>query len=365
MKQRTITVLASILVSALLLSACSSTGENTAQSPASEDNNTSAAQDADTPSTTETDANSTDGWVPEKDITFLVPFGAGDGLDLTSRALVEYADFPVNTIVENVSGGSGTIGVSEAYSRPADGSTITMLSVANALSQPLLNDTLSYTLEDWKPLQILCSPIIATLACNDSMGISTSEELKAFLESGKTFTVGVPSMNGFDYVAAITMFMQMGIQDNVTWVTYEGAANLYQGYLAGEVDFAAFDDMFAAKYVDAGDNVNVLLTIDSERSPFFPDLPCGAEWGIEGLEGNKCLWVAAVRSDTPQEICDYLTEKLNEAVLSEGYVKWSEDNYHAPYTDLYTSEEIMELLLIERDVYANVFRQAGLEVVDY
>ena len=149
MKQRTITVLASILVSALLLSACSSTGENTAQSPASEDNNTSAAQDADTPSTTETDANSTDGWVPEKDITFLVPFGAGDGLDLTSRALVEYADFPVNTIVENVSGGSGTIGVSEAYSRPADGSTITMLSVANALSQPLLNDTLSYTLEDW------------------------------------------------------------------------------------------------------------------------------------------------------------------------------------------------------------------------
>lgn len=232
-----------------------------------------------------------EGWVPEKNISVIVPFGAGDGLDLTSRALLEYCDFPVKTIVENISGGSGTIGIQEAYARPADGYTIAMLSVANALSQPLLNDTLTYTLESWRPLQVLCSPIIATLACNDAMGLETPEDLKAFLESGETFTVGVPSMNGFDYISAITMFMQMGIADNVIWVTYEGAANLYQGFLAGEVDFAAFDDMFAAKYVDAGEDVNVLLTIDSERSPFFPDLPCGAEWGIEGLEGNKCLWV--------------------------------------------------------------------------
>lgn len=304
-------------------------------------------------------------WIPEKDITFLVPFGAGDGLDLTTRALVESTNFPVAAVVENITGASGTVGIQEAYARPSDGYTIAMLSVANALSQPILNDTLTYTLTSWKPLQIICSPIIATLACNNSMGLKTSDDLKAFFESGKEFTVGVPSMNGFDYVAAITMFMQMGIADKAIWVPYDGAANLYQGYLSGEVDFAAFDDMFAAKYVDAGDDINVLLTIASERSPFFPDLVCGGEWGIEGLEGNKCLWVAGVKADTPQEVCDYLTAKLNEAILSDEYIKWSEDNYHAPYTDLYEPDEIMDLLLVERDVYAKVFREAGLEVIDY
>ena len=65
------------------------------------------------------------------------------------------------------------------------------------------------------------------------------------------------------------------------------------------------------------------------------------------------------------EICAYLTEKINEGLLSEGYIEWSEINYHAPYTDLYTPDEIMDLLLVERDVYANVFRQAGLDVVAY
>ena len=55
-----------------------------------------------------------------------------------------------------------------------------------------------------------------------------------------------------------------------------------------------------------------------------------------------------MRADTPDDVCEYLTGKLNEAILSEGYIEWSKTNYHAPYTDLYTPDEIMELLLIER-----------------
>ena len=43
--------------------------------------------------------NSAENWVPERNITVIVPFGAGDGLDLTSRALFEYCDFPVKTII--------------------------------------------------------------------------------------------------------------------------------------------------------------------------------------------------------------------------------------------------------------------------
>lgn len=331
-----------------------------------------AKEEADTPAATgevaateETETEEATGWVPEKDISFVVCFGAGDGSDLTARALVESMNLPVNVVVENITGASGTIGAQEALSRGADGYTLTFLSPANALSQPILNDTLTYTLEDWRPIQLLCSPIIATLACNTDMGLKTSDDLKTFFESGENFTVGVPSMNGFDYIAASTMFLQMGIYDQVTYVPYDGAANLYQGYLAGEVDFAAFDDMFAAQYVEAGDDISVLLTIDSERSLFFPDTVCAGEWGIEGLDANKCMWVVGVPADTPDEVCEYLTEKVNEAILDEAYVAWSDQNNHAPYTDLYEADELMDMLLAQRDAYAEVFRKAGLEVIDY
>ncbi len=52
---------------------------------------------------------------PEKTISFIVPYAAGDGLDLTCRAMLENIDLPVNTLVENITGASGTIGLQEAY----------------------------------------------------------------------------------------------------------------------------------------------------------------------------------------------------------------------------------------------------------
>ena len=46
---------------------------------------------------------------PTGTITFIVPYAAGDGLDLSCRAMLESLDVPVNVVVENISGGSGTI----------------------------------------------------------------------------------------------------------------------------------------------------------------------------------------------------------------------------------------------------------------
>ena len=44
----------------------------------------------------------------------MVPYAAGDGLDLSCRAMLDNIDLPVNTLVENISGGSGTIGLQDA-----------------------------------------------------------------------------------------------------------------------------------------------------------------------------------------------------------------------------------------------------------
>ena len=184
---------------------------------------------------------------PNDTISFIIPYAAGDGLDTSTRALLENAEFPVNTLVENISGGSGTIGLQDAFGREADGYTVAILSNGPTIAQPLLNDTLTYTLEDWEVLTFTTAPVLAVLGCSASKGIENSDDMKAFLESGEPFTVGVPSMSGFGYVAAASMFNQMGIMDKVTWVSYDGAPALYQAYLSGEIDFATFDDNFAAQ----------------------------------------------------------------------------------------------------------------------
>ncbi|MBS5589793.1 Bug family tripartite tricarboxylate transporter substrate binding protein [Muriventricola aceti] len=299
---------------------------------------------------------------PNDTISFIIPYAAGDGLDTSTRALLENAEFPVNTLVENISGGSGTIGLQDAFGREADGYTVAILSNGPTIAQPLLNDTLTYTLEDWEVLTFTTAPVLAVLGCSASKGIENSDDMKAFLESGEPFTVGVPSMSGFGYVAAASMFNQMGIMDKVTWVSYDGAPALYQAYLSGEIDFATFDDNFAAQYANSGNSVTVGVVMNDIRSQYFPDVAAAGEWGVEGLGANIGFKAAAVKKGTPADVCEYLTKKINAAVVTEGYQKWCEDNYFGVLTeeDIYTGEEAMEMLIQLRETNRTVLTAAGL-----
>lgn len=335
----------------LSLAACGGGGSTNSGTPAASASGSAAASSGDTSSA-----------YPNDTISFVVPYAAGDGLDLSCRAMLENIDLPVNTLVENISGGSGTIGLQDAFGREADGYTVAILSNGPTIAQPLLNDTLTYTLEDWEVLTFITAPVLAVLGCNKSLGITNSDEMRQFLESGKTFTVGVPSMSGFGYVAAAAMFGQMGIMDNVTWVSYDGAPALYQAYLSGEIDFATFDDNFAAQYAAAGDDITVGVVMNDTRSQYFPDVAAAGEWGVEGLGANIGFKAAAVKKGTPADICAYLTEKINEAVVSEGYQNWCRDNYFGVLSekDIYTGEEAFNMLVELRETNRTVLTAAGL-----
>lgn len=297
---------------------------------------------------------------PENTITFVVPYDAGDGLDLSCRAMLENIDVPVTTLVENISGGSGTIGLSEAFNRGTDGYTVAILSNGPVISQPLLNDTLVYQLEDWQPLTMITAPVLSCLACNTSKGITNSADMREFLQSGAEFTVGVPNMSGFGYISCLTLFYEMGILDNVTWVSYDGATALYQAYLSGEIDFAAFDDNFAGKYADAGEDVVVGVVINDERSQYFPDVECAGEWGVEKCGANIGFKVAAVPAGTPDDVCQYLADKINEALMSEGYQTWCKQNYFGTFDQPYDLQETTDMLFSVRELNIEMMTLAGI-----
>lgn len=300
-------------------------------------------------------------WTPEKDITFIVPYAPGDGLDLTCRAILEIIDLPVNTMVENVTGASGTIGLQEAYGRGGDGYTLAILSNGPVISQPLLNDTLTYTLESWKPLVFITGDTKCALACSSKLGIENSDEALEFFKSGETFTVGVGNMTGFAFVAIADMFTQMGIMENAQFVPYDGASALYQAYLSGEIDFAGFDDYFAAQYREAGDDIVVAVVCGQERSEFLPDVAAAGEWGLD-MSAHVGFKAAAVPADTPDEVCDYLYAKIREAVLSDEYQNWCKENYYTGTSDeaLPDTEGTMETMKMVRDVNIKVLTEAGV-----
>ena len=76
---------------------------------------------------------------PTKTMTIVCPYGAGGGTDLALRILAECGKdtFGQTINVENKTGGSGTVGLTEALNAAADGYTLSTCSV-DLITLPLL-----------------------------------------------------------------------------------------------------------------------------------------------------------------------------------------------------------------------------------
>lgn len=92
---------------------------------------------------------------PEREIRFIVPFGAGGSTDIVAREfarkLEEVLDADLN--VENKPGGSGTIGAGMIMQAPADGYTIGLVPSEVLTYQPLVHSDLAYrSVDDYLPI---------------------------------------------------------------------------------------------------------------------------------------------------------------------------------------------------------------------
>ena len=68
---------------------------------------------------------------PSRDITVIVPFGAGGGCDMSARAFLKNAKkySPVNFNIVNVPGGGGVVGLAKAVTARPDGYTLSVIEV--------------------------------------------------------------------------------------------------------------------------------------------------------------------------------------------------------------------------------------------
>ena len=66
------------------------------------------------------------GWAPDGPVTMIVAYKAGNGTDVTARVLAQYAEKYIGqtVVIENVDGGSGSLGWSQLAAADPDGMTI-------------------------------------------------------------------------------------------------------------------------------------------------------------------------------------------------------------------------------------------------
>ena len=105
------------------------------------------------------------GWAPDGPVTMIVAYKAGNGTDVTARVLAQYAEKYIGQtiVIENVDGGSGSLGWSQLAAADPDGMTIGFMNLPN-FNSSIVKGLGTYTTADFKAIcnHVTVSPPLMT-----------------------------------------------------------------------------------------------------------------------------------------------------------------------------------------------------------
>ncbi len=266
MKKYLALILALCMVFALC--ACGSQEE----APAAEDTGSDAAV-------------STEGWAPDGPVTMIVSYAAGNGTDVTARILAQYAEKYVEQtiVIENVDGGSGSIGWSQLAAAEPDGMTIGFMNLPN-FNSSIVNELGTYTTDDFTAI---CNHVTETslvIVRADDDRFPDIDSLVAYAKENKT----VASTNGAQASNHIGAQAFANSADFVyTDLPMGNTADELTSLLGGEADWCVAKAADIAGRTD----VRVLASFSTERLAEMPDVPTLGEKGYydQWLGSSRCV----------------------------------------------------------------------------
>lgn len=295
---------------------------------------------------------------PSGVISWIVPSSAGGATDTFTRALGN-AGLGGNVVVENISGGSQSIGMSECVNRPANGQTLITLSTTGLITMPLTSEVI-YSAADFRYLTKLANDSVGVVVTRPASELKTSEDIWTLINSGNPYQVGVSSIGGHSHVEFCHALMQLGVYDNATFVVYSGSNGVMQAVLNGEVPFGLMDDNYIVPYVTNGE-LNALMTLYSARSALLPDVKAISEYGVTGLEPLAGVKIVAIRKDTPDNVAEWLKQQINKTILSDEYQQFLISSGAGAMTEIATEEEITAWVTAATAAWDAVLTQAELK----
>ncbi len=247
---------------------------------------------------------------PTRPITLVVPYPAGGPTDVVGRVIAERMRVSLGqpVIVENVTGGSGNIGVGKVARATPDGYT---LSIGNNGSH-LLNAAL-YTLnfdilKDFVPVALLTSnpQIVVTRKTLPANGLN---ELVAWLRANPDkATAGSAGA-----VATVSIaFFQQKTGTRVVTIPYRGAAPAAQDLMGGQIDLMFDQASNALPQIRAG-TIKAFAVTAKARMANAPELPTVDEAGLPGF--YAALWQGIwAPKGTPADVVAKLNAAIGEAL---------------------------------------------------
>ena len=294
---------------------------------------------------------------PSRQITIVVPIGAGGGVDAVGRLiaekLAERLKQPV--VVENRPAAGGMVGTDSVAKAAPDGHTL-LLMESSAVLHKWLHTSVPYdVVADFAPIARVATSALLLFA-NPSFKPNDIRELLALAraEPGKLST-GTPGV-GTPHHLGLMMLNALAKIDIVN-VPYRGSAASVNDLLAGQIPMIWATPTAVMPHVIAG-KVKVLGVASAQREPSLPNVPSIAESGVPGFDLDIWFGVAAPVK-TPSELVARFTREIGEIVAQPDVQDRIRKVGLSPaYTD---GAKFREQIRSDHERFGKIIREAGIK----
>jgi len=245
---------------------------------------------------------------PSKPIRYIVPVAPGGGSDFVGRTVTERWGqvLKQSFVVDNQSGGGGTIACQTTARAAPDGYTLMQGYVATHGTSPATRKLPYDAVKDFTPVGMIGgTPNV--LVVNASVPATNLKEFVAYLRSNPgRLSYGSAGPGSLTHLT-MELFKQQ-VNSFIVHIPYRGIAPAFTDLIGGQTQ-AMFPGLAAAVPHIRSGRVRPLAVTGLARHPLFKDLPTLDESGYKGFDAQQ--WYGVVG---PAGLPDAVVKTLNETL---------------------------------------------------
>ena len=299
-------------------------------------------------------------WRPTEQVRIIVPAAPGGTTDLMGRLLGQHLQvaWGQSTVVENKSGGGGTIAMSDFARQKPDGHTIMMCNPGpNAVAYSIFRN-MTYRPDQLQPVSnLIRTPNIVSV--HPSVPVKSIRELidyaKAKPEKLSYATSGV----GQSPHLTAAWFMQLtGL--TMPHVPFRGAGPALTAVLGGQVP-VLFDNLYPSLPQAKEGKLRALAVTTQQRSFQAPDLPTMAESASELAKFEVSSWFGVMLpANPPKGVLDALNAECKAFLDREDTLKRIRDIGSVP--DYGTPSQYTAFIQAEIEKFGGIVAREKLQM---
>jgi tripartite-type tricarboxylate transporter receptor subunit TctC len=228
-------------------------------------------------------------WRPTETIRIIVPTAPGGSTDVMGRFLAQHlqAAWGLSAVVENRSGGGGTIGASEVVRQKGDGHTILIGNPGPTAIAYSIFRNLTYRADQLQAVSNMIR-IPNIVSAHPTTGIKSIAELVAYIKANPDkLTWGSSGTGQSPHLTGAWFLQLMGLK--MVHVPFRGAGPALQAALGGEIQIL-FDNLYPSLPQVQDGKLTALAVTTPERSALAPDIPTMRESAPELAKFDVSSW---------------------------------------------------------------------------